>query len=208
MVSAVSPRDALILNHQGVAKSAALDVARRFHLPVDDLCQEAFVALIVAADSFDPTRGTQFSTWAVWVIRGKLKSAVEKERRHTHQLTFTALEPNAIGRTKHTYTPQRVERLDEFVEAASEYPRTRLDVIESPIPTPEDHFAGRELMEAAEHALETAMRTRGHLAAALALNRLAEKPQSAKRIAKRFGVGDHRVRSVDAEILALARSML
>lgn len=48
----------------GVAKSFA-----RYGVSMEDLMQEGYVGLMRAADKFDPSRGFQFSTYAVWWIR-------------------------------------------------------------------------------------------------------------------------------------------
>lgn len=209
MVSAVSARDTLVLDHQGVARAAALEAARRWKVSADDLCQEAFIALIIAAERYDPNRGAQFATYAVWVIRGRLKTAIERELRHSQQATFTERKPNSLGHQRATYTNEAVVRLDDPVGRSDDADgETRLSMLESPFPSPEDLHMGRELAAAAELALASAMRQRGRLAAALALNRLSDQPRSPKQIAKRFGVGERRVRSLDAEVLALARTML
>ena len=206
MVSAVAERDALVLDHQGVARAVAIQEARKWKVPADDLCQEAFIGLIIAAERFDPSRGVLFSTYAVWVIRGQIKTAIERERRHSHQKTFTDRRQDTIGRAYATYTSEEMVRLDDRI--SSDRTETRLDVLESQIPSPEDLHMGRELAAAAELALASAARRRGEVAAAIALNRLAENPRSARKIAKRLGVDQHRVKSIDAEILEIARAML
>lgn len=65
-------RDELIVAHLGLAKH----LARRFVAkgqPQDDLVQAAYLALVKAAQRFDPTRGVEFSAYATRVIVGELK---------------------------------------------------------------------------------------------------------------------------------------
>jgi RNA polymerase sigma factor (sigma-70 family) len=71
-------RDALALSHSRLALSAA----RRWHprcpptLELDDLRQEALLALLRAAGHFDPARGHEFSTYAHEAIERALHRAV------------------------------------------------------------------------------------------------------------------------------------
>ncbi|MEW6202505.1 MAG: RNA polymerase sigma factor RpoD/SigA [bacterium] len=44
----------------------------------EDLVQEGILGLIHASDRFDPDRGLQFSTYAVWWIRQSLREAVKR----------------------------------------------------------------------------------------------------------------------------------
>ncbi|MBM3488159.1 MAG: RNA polymerase factor sigma-32 [Alphaproteobacteria bacterium] len=49
---------------------------RRFGLPVEDLVQEGNLALLLAADRFEPDRGVRFSTYAQWWIRAAMQEYV------------------------------------------------------------------------------------------------------------------------------------
>lgn len=65
-------RDEMICNNMGLVHSCA----RRFlgrGIEYDDLFQAGCVGLIKAADGFDPSRGLQFSTYAVPVILGEIR---------------------------------------------------------------------------------------------------------------------------------------
>jgi RNA polymerase sigma factor (sigma-70 family) len=68
-------RQDLICHHLGLV----IAMARRFNqrgLPLLDLIEEGNLALLVALDKFDTSRGLRFSTYAGWWIRYFLQTAV------------------------------------------------------------------------------------------------------------------------------------
>lgn len=48
-------------------------------MPLEDLKQEALMGLLVAWERFDPSKGTQFSTYAVYWIKKHILQALDKE---------------------------------------------------------------------------------------------------------------------------------
>lgn len=67
-----SLRDAIIEKHQALVRSLAQKFARP-GVPVEDLQQSAWIALIGALDRFDPGHQTKFSTYAVHCMVGEIK---------------------------------------------------------------------------------------------------------------------------------------
>lgn len=69
-----SEREALLTAHVGLVHHVARQLARRLSTAadLDELVSTGMVGLIQAADSFDPTRGLSFSTFAVPRIRGAI----------------------------------------------------------------------------------------------------------------------------------------
>lgn len=66
--------DQIITDYLLLVKS----IAAKYHgLPFEDLVQEGCIGLIDAARSFDPSRGTQFSTFAWYHIRKRILSALQ-----------------------------------------------------------------------------------------------------------------------------------
>ncbi len=61
-----------------------VSVAKRYKhsgVPMLDLIQEGNLGLTRAVDKFDHTRGTKFSTYAVWWIRQSISRAMKQQRR-------------------------------------------------------------------------------------------------------------------------------
>ncbi len=77
---AKAARDQLVLCNQGLVGK----VARRYFdtgLPFEDLMQEGQIGLIKAGERYDPSRGTRFSTYAVWWIRQAIGRGVANTGR-------------------------------------------------------------------------------------------------------------------------------
>lgn len=65
-------RDTIIERHEALVRSLAHKFARP-GVPVEDLVQSAWIALIGALDRFDPSHQTKFSTYAVHCMVGEIK---------------------------------------------------------------------------------------------------------------------------------------
>src|SRR5919199_1271704 len=65
-------RDTIIERHEALVRSLAHKFARP-GVPVEDLVQSAWIALIGALDRFDPSHETKFSTYAVHCMVGEIK---------------------------------------------------------------------------------------------------------------------------------------
>jgi RNA polymerase sigma-B factor len=145
----VALRDRLVEIHLGLAEYLARRFDRRGE-PLDDLIQVASLALINAVDRFDPSRGLEFSTFAVPTIVGELKRhfrdrgwALRVPRRlqdlHlrlsaavselTHELGRSPSIPELAVRLNAT-----TEEVIEAIEAGRAYRSSSLD---APVPTEE-----------------------------------------------------------------------
>ena len=64
----------LIREHAGLVKSVALRLSYACDEELDDLIQIGYIGLIKAARRFEPERGFRFSTYAVPMIAGEIRS--------------------------------------------------------------------------------------------------------------------------------------
>ena len=159
-------RDRIVEIHLGLAEYLARRFDRRGE-PLDDLVQVASLALIHAVDRFDPTRGLEFTTFAVPTIVGELKRyfrdkgwALRVPRRlqelHLRLATTVAELTHELGRSPSI--PEIADRAqastDEVIEAMEAGRAYRSSSLDAPIsgddPTaqswklgqPDDNFTG------------------------------------------------------------------
>ncbi|MBI3864225.1 MAG: sigma-70 family RNA polymerase sigma factor [Planctomycetia bacterium] len=73
-------RTALVESCQGLVRSLAVQVGRKFHgrFELDDLIAYGQVGLAQAAKDFQADRGTQFSTYAYYRIRGAIYDGIAR----------------------------------------------------------------------------------------------------------------------------------
>lgn len=76
--------DTLVLAHHALAKHLARRYARGDRELLEELEQVAALGLVQAAQRFDPTRGTAFSTFAVPTIAGELRRYFRSSRWAVH----------------------------------------------------------------------------------------------------------------------------
>jgi RNA polymerase sigma factor FliA len=94
MTQAAPSHRELIESHQGLVKSLAVQVQRKFRsrIELDDLVAYGQVGLAEAAREFDASRGTQFSTYAYYRVRGAIYDGLGKmtwgERQTRRQVKF------------------------------------------------------------------------------------------------------------------------
>ncbi len=115
-----SRREALILEHQQLARALARRYANRGE-PADDLEQVAMIGLIKAVDRFDPDRGADFHAFATPTILGEI-------RRHFRDKTWPIHVPRGLkddhaavttATTTLTHTLGRSPTISEIAAEAS-----------------------------------------------------------------------------------------
>ena len=70
----VEKEEKLVREHAGLVKSVALRLSYACDEELDDLIQIGYIGLIKAARRFEPERGFRFSTYAVPMIAGEIRS--------------------------------------------------------------------------------------------------------------------------------------
>jgi len=65
--------------HAGLVRSVALRLSYAYNEDIEDLMQIGYIGLIKAARRFDPDRGLKFSTYAVPMITGEIKSQLRDQ---------------------------------------------------------------------------------------------------------------------------------
>ncbi len=70
---------AVVENHGGLVNSGAIRLARAYGEDLEDLIQIGYIGLIKAAQRFEPERGLQFSTYAVPMITGEIRSQLRDQ---------------------------------------------------------------------------------------------------------------------------------
>lgn len=70
---------AAVEKHGGLVKSVALRLARIYGEETEDLIQIGYMGLLKAVQRFEPERGLQFSTYAVPVIAGEIRSQLRDQ---------------------------------------------------------------------------------------------------------------------------------
>ncbi|MGN0720165.1 MAG: sigma-70 family RNA polymerase sigma factor [Anaerovoracaceae bacterium] len=71
--------EAVVEKHGGLVKSVALRLARTYGEEPEDLIQIGYIGLLKAAQRFEEERGLQFSTYAVPMIAGEIRSQLRDQ---------------------------------------------------------------------------------------------------------------------------------
>ena len=77
--NAQKARDKLITRNVRLVVKVAFDARNRNRLDVDDLVQMGLIGLMRAAEKFDPTWETRFSTYAMWWIRQAIGRGIDDQ---------------------------------------------------------------------------------------------------------------------------------
>lgn len=77
----VELRNQLVLRHEYIVKSIAVQIVRKCHMEghIDDLVSEGIIALIDAVEKYDPDRNVKFVTFATIKVRGAMIDFFRKQ---------------------------------------------------------------------------------------------------------------------------------
>ncbi len=216
-------------------RSLVAGIARRFAgqgMLVEDLIQEGTLGLLRAIDKFDPARGFQFSTYAIWWIRQGVSRAVLEQGRSVrvpvHLKEQTTRLRNVEARLAHRLgrAPTRAELGAEvgLSEAKVQHLQQQLltDVsLQRPLYGDGDGELGDNLVDERATLPFTALDVEGlseHLAAALSqldprsryvvtahLGLNGQPPLTLDGISQQLGISRERVRQIEREALLRLR---
>ncbi len=197
-------REALVASHLRLVTRLARHYTSR-GISLLDLIQEGNLALLQAADHFDPRRGVRFATYAAWWIRHAIARAVAEAGHPIRLPEETRLKLYRLYRARGNLLQvlQREPAVEELATAAGlrvEEARQLLTYLEPVLSlhAPLNDEADAELADVVadpvaelqvSHALRAALR---HELEQL-LQRL--EPDERAVIIRRFGLGDEQLRS-------------
>ena len=69
----------MVKTHTGLVKTVALKLSYIYNEELEDLIQIGYIGLIKAAERFEPERGLAFSTYAVPMIAGEIRSQLRDQ---------------------------------------------------------------------------------------------------------------------------------
>lgn len=109
----------IVAENTGLVKSVALRLSYIYGEDAEDLIQIGYIGLIKAARRFEPERGLKFSTYAVPLITGEIKSQIRDHGAIKVSRSLKA-EAAAVRRAENDFTAAngRSPRLSELAAAA------------------------------------------------------------------------------------------
>ena len=77
----IALRNEIVLNNMGIVRSCAMSMRNMYYKfgETDDVINEGVLALMDAIESFDPTKGAKFETYASLKIRGAIIDYIRKQ---------------------------------------------------------------------------------------------------------------------------------
>lgn len=185
-------REALVRHSLGMvvalARKAGLGVLR-----LEDVIQEGNVGLIRALESFDPDRGTRFSTYAIWWIRAYIGKYLKEARSSVRPRSGT----NAVADLS---LDSRIDDDDDT---------THLDRVADPGPGPEDEYLAHENRKGVQDALSVYRKRLGELGWDIIQTRIrVDAPHTLEQVGRRWGLSRERVRQVELRTKRLLASLL
>lgn len=127
--STLSEKDRLVHECQGLVRHLALQVRTRMPawVETDDLISYGQVGLMQAARDFDPAKGTKFSTFAYYRIRGAIFDGVNKlmwfRSDRDPETKYNQMADSLIETTMNEATSSTAGAADELTREASWFSR-------------------------------------------------------------------------------------
>lgn len=125
-----------VKRYRGVVRTIAAQYKGYRCLEQDDLIQEGYLGLIIAAERYDESRNIRFESYAAWWIRKYITDAI---RCYDYIVTLPQHRPD-----EHVYT----EPLDRVVAADEDELLTYEDILRSHDPQPDETLEMQEALRA------------------------------------------------------------
>ncbi len=203
------------------------------HKNLLDLIQEGNVGLVTAIDKYDPNRGVKLSSYAAWWIRAYMlrwllqnarmvrlgTTATQRKlffnlRKEKAKLERQGFVPNAANVAKAMQLPegevaemeQRLGSPDASLDAPidrEDNGRSRLDVIESGLPRPDDAAEAGEFRQRLHETLVTfGGRLKGRDRQLFDQRLMTDQPRTLQELGDDFGISRERTRQLEMRLMA------
>lgn len=194
-------RNRLVESHLGLVKRMAASFSRR-GANFEDLVQEGSLALMRAAQTFEPGRNVRFATYAAYWIRSHMQRYLASMR--SHQYAAPASVAYAGGQGKGEAPPRRLVRtasLDAPTNPDADY--TLVDLLASEGLDPEQNVGQVEARDRVRSALVSAFRELEDQRAAIIIERrlLAEDPSTLSEIGKELDLSREGARLLELRLI-------
>lgn len=162
---------------------------------LEDIIQEGNVGLLKAVERFEPSRGTRFSTYAIWWIRAYVRRFVREQQSAVH------VPGDSLGDRPRDLSLEAA--MDEDGEL------TLGDRMASTGPSADEQFLEEELKAGVQQALLAVRKRLGGLGWDIVRWRLsAHDPRTLQEIGERWGLSRERVRQVEQSTKRFLRGYL
>ena len=197
----IQARNILVESHMGLVKRMATAFARR-GASFEDLVQEGGLALMRAAQTFEPERNIRFATYAAYWIRSHMQRYLASLR--SYQYAAPASVAYTGGHTRGAEGVRRLLRtasLDAPVNSETE--RTMIDTIQSDLGTPEEAVERVESRDRVRDALVKAYTEIEDDRAAVVIKRrlLSDDPATLAEIGKALDLSREGARLLELRLI-------
>ena len=128
--------NAFVARYRDVVRTIAARYKTYGCLELEDLIQEGYIGLIIAAERYEDNYGIRFASYAAWWVRKYITEAI---RRYGYSVTLPQHRPD-----EHVYT----EPLDRVVAADEDKLLTYEDILRSREPQPDETLEMQEAFRA------------------------------------------------------------
>ncbi|MBN2359166.1 MAG: sigma-70 family RNA polymerase sigma factor [Deltaproteobacteria bacterium] len=202
----IEARNLLVESHLGLVRRMATAFARR-GASFEDLVQEGGLALMRAAQTFEPERNLRFATYAAYWIRSHMQRYLASLR--SYQYAAPASVAYSGGHSRGSAGARRLLRttsLDAPVDSASDH--ALIDSIRSELGTPEETFERIESRDRVRRALVKAYRAIEDDRAAVVIERrlLSDDPATLAEIGRALDLSREGARLLELRLIHRMRS--